>query len=290
VRQKYNEGLVMLMCEALKGIGFVEDKGAALDLGCAGQFKYQHDTGKDLKFVHVYPRVDTAAAAAAAGNGEDGSSVDAMSPTQLLLFSETRVFQKMVSAKTPSFAQRRRVLDVLKKAKADYAAVEAKLAAREELSAQDQQLVDELDVEVVGEKQTWLTKAMDEMITGGQLTKPEQAMVLEQLNGKLEQVETQIALAESEGKEKKAAKMREAHAEVLQRVEAVRGAKPLNRPPKFEKEMLLAKKKLAELEKLEVRSKKEVLPLSEVERLNAKPKLVADLKAMEEDSAGWFSS
>ena len=130
VRQKYNDGLVRELTSALSGIGFTEDKGAALALECAGQYKYQHDTSKDLMFVHVFPRVDPAAAAALAPG--DGPGVpDAMSPTQLLLFSEPAVFERMVAAKTPSFAQRRRVLDVLKKAKADYAAVEAKLGAME---------------------------------------------------------------------------------------------------------------------------------------------------------------
>ena len=52
VRQKYNDGLERLLCDALNGIGFTEDKGAALSLECAGQYKYQHDLGKDLKFVH----------------------------------------------------------------------------------------------------------------------------------------------------------------------------------------------------------------------------------------------
>ena len=39
----------------------------------------------------------------------------------------------------------------------------------------------------------------------------------------------------------------------------------------------------------QVRSKKEILPLSEIERLNKRPKMKADLQAMEEDSAGWFA-
>jgi len=46
---------------------------------------------------------------------------------------------------------------------------------------------------------------------------------------------------------------------------------------------------IAELDKLEVRSKKEILPLSEIERLNKRPKMKADLQTMEEDSAGWFA-
>ena len=64
VRQKYNDGLVRELTSALSGIGFAEDKGAALALECAGQYKYQHDTSKDLMFVHVFPRVDPAAATA----------------------------------------------------------------------------------------------------------------------------------------------------------------------------------------------------------------------------------
>ena len=207
VRQKYNDGLERLLCDALNGIGFTEDKGAALSLECAGQYKYQHDLGKDLKFVHVFPRVDTAAAAAAEAG--DSASADAMSPSQLLLFSELPIFQRMVAAKTPSFAQRKRVLDVLKQAKSDYAALEAKLAALEALNEREQQLLDELDTDALDEKQKWLAKEMEAMVAAGQLSKEEKAMVLEQLHTKLEAVETQIALAESEGKEKRAAKLKE---------------------------------------------------------------------------------
>ena len=32
-----------------------------------------------------------------------------------------------------------------------------------------------------------------------------------------------------------------------------------------------------------------VLPLAEVQKLNAKPKLIEDLQAMEAESAGWFA-
>ena len=39
--------------EALRAIGFEEDRGACAVMECAGCFKYQHDTDKDLKFIHV---------------------------------------------------------------------------------------------------------------------------------------------------------------------------------------------------------------------------------------------
>ena len=68
---------------------------------------------------------------------------------------------------------------------------------------------------------------------------------------------------------------------------SLKGAPPFVRKPKFELEMKAARKQLKELEKLE--NTKGVLPLAEVEKLNAKPKLLSDLAAMEAEAAGWFS-
>eukprot|EP00966_Prymnesium_polylepis_P254391 5878721-Prymnesium_polylepis.1 len=103
VRQKYNDGLPALLSDALKKIGFNEDRGASLSNDCgarrgipegafahrhpasvaaphapmlraaclplpaaaAGLFKYQHNTDTDLKVVHVFPRIDPAAGARA---------------------------------------------------------------------------------------------------------------------------------------------------------------------------------------------------------------------------------
>ena len=42
---------------ALTSIGFEEDRGGCAVMACQGSFKYQHDTDKDLKFIHVFPKV-----------------------------------------------------------------------------------------------------------------------------------------------------------------------------------------------------------------------------------------
>ena len=49
VRQKYNDALPALLSDALKKIGFAEDRGASQANECAGMFKYQHNTDTDLK-------------------------------------------------------------------------------------------------------------------------------------------------------------------------------------------------------------------------------------------------
>ena len=71
MRQKYGDDMPKHCREALRAIGFEEDRGACAVMECAGSFKYQHDTDKDLKFIHVFPKIDTAAAAAAAPNQQD---------------------------------------------------------------------------------------------------------------------------------------------------------------------------------------------------------------------------
>ena len=81
---------------------------------------------------------------------------------------------------------------------------------------------------------------------------PTPTQVLEQLHSKLEAVELQIATADSEAKEKRAAKLREGHAELVTRIDTVSGLKPAHRAAKFEKEMVAARKQLLELDKLEV--------------------------------------
>jgi len=193
----------------------------------------------------------------------------------------------MVAVKTPSLAQRKRVLEVLKAAKASYSEIEGKLSSMVALSPNEQSLYDELECDVLDEKQAWLTKQMDEMVSSGQLTRQEQQEVMEQLAAKLEAVELQLATAQSEGKAKKADKLREVRAGIQERRESVRAAAPIVRKPKFEAEIKAARNKLAELEKLE--KSKDILPLETIQKLNAKPKLVSDLEAMEADAAGWFS-
>jgi len=125
------------------------------------------------------------------------------------------------------------------------------------------------------------------MITGGKLTKGEQQLVRAQLASKLEAIEMEAATAEEAGKAKRAEKLRAGADEVRKRFEAVRSAPPYVRKPKFEAEIKAAKKKLAELEKIE--KSNTVLPLAEVQKLSLKPKLLADLSAMQAERDGWFA-
>eukprot|EP00434_Breviolum_minutum_P027766 symbB.v1.2.024560.t1/scaffold2334.1/size145401/2 len=62
------------------------DNSATVEAGSAGKFKYHHDTNKNLKFVHVFPRIHVEAAPAAY-DGEEGEEEAPVvrTPEQLLL-------------------------------------------------------------------------------------------------------------------------------------------------------------------------------------------------------------
>ena len=56
-RQKYDAKCGLHVTKALESLDFVEDKGASCMNDCAGCYKTQHDTGKNLFTVVVFPRL-----------------------------------------------------------------------------------------------------------------------------------------------------------------------------------------------------------------------------------------
>jgi hypothetical protein len=56
-RQKYDDGAAKALTSSLRNLGFEEDRGASCVKECAGSFKLQHDTGKNLKTVVVFPNI-----------------------------------------------------------------------------------------------------------------------------------------------------------------------------------------------------------------------------------------
>lgn len=57
VRAKYNDDLTKWMIAALREVGYSEDRSAAETFDSQGFFKQQHDTGQNLKYLVIYPKV-----------------------------------------------------------------------------------------------------------------------------------------------------------------------------------------------------------------------------------------
>jgi hypothetical protein len=56
-RQKYDEKAMQAVTSTLKQLEYEEDHGASCILECGGCYKIQHDTGKNVFTVVVFPRV-----------------------------------------------------------------------------------------------------------------------------------------------------------------------------------------------------------------------------------------
>ena len=118
-------------------------------MDCAGTFKYQHDTDKDLKFIHVFPKIDTAAAAAAAApNAEEedavikvaGMSLDELPPAHLCAIVSRETFSKLFSKQCPSFSQRRALLKALKELAARLTGFEERMTNMKPLTTAEEEL------------------------------------------------------------------------------------------------------------------------------------------------------
>lgn len=103
---------------ALRDTGYNEDRGASVSFLCAGSFKYQHDTGKNLKYVHVFPKAKEGAAADEDGDGEPERTdecPEGISPAEwYIIISGIDVFKKMIKKKMPAWTQKRRCSAMLK--------------------------------------------------------------------------------------------------------------------------------------------------------------------------------
>lgn len=130
--------------QALQGIGYTEDRGASCVLECQGTYKYQHDTDKDLKFIHVFPRVDTSAAEANA-SGEAAAAAEASraaNPEWSCLTLGLDQFKKTVEKKVASFQQKQTLLRLLKQTAQQVAEFEERISSRGTLSDEEQKLYD----------------------------------------------------------------------------------------------------------------------------------------------------
>ena len=207
-------------------------------------------------------------------------SYDTVSPEVLIINAPFLAFQKSMVAYCRTFTQREHALDFLKAELATLQKLEANPTTFESPSPEEQRDHMALVTGRLDEKRTWLSQEMERMIEQGELTADEQRRMETKMQAKLLHEEAkQIGVSGSSlAAEKLRVKLR-----------AVREAEPIVWPvrPKLAAKIQAHETKLAALAELE--SPKLPLPLSEVQKLSAKPKLLEELAEMRQESRGWFA-
>jgi len=162
-RGGFDQGAQRAFTSALREVGYEEDKGGGIDWESAGTFKQQHDTGKNLKTVVVFPRIDRSGksnfASSDASNDASSSSsstpqsttqhvfLDRKSPESMCLFASLPVFQKMLVSKTPSWSSKKSLLLTLDSGKSFVLALAQTLMNGTSLTDDEQDVYDSVSEE-----------------------------------------------------------------------------------------------------------------------------------------------
>ena len=284
-RAKYDPDMLKHLSEALRGAGLEEDRGASACEQCQGMYKYQHDTDKDLKYLHVFPRVDVVASAG--GDGGDGTGAtgfEDQSPEMQCVSCSFEEFRDLVAMNVPSFSQKRALLKRMKVMTAALEQLEKMLVEQQILTEQEQEMYDSM-VDV-SDKVDYLNKELEKMVSKGRLTKGEQKQMVDDFAKKMEELDVMSATAEAEGKAKRRDALLARKDEIAKKAETISECKPIVYTVAHEKEMNDLRAEIAALSKLENSGK--LLKGDDLNKLAKKPRLEERLAQLEGEDKGWF--
>ncbi|KAH9259630.1 hypothetical protein BASA81_002052 [Batrachochytrium salamandrivorans] len=187
-RAKFAEDLPKWIMTALQKLGYQEDRGASALLACQGTFKFQHDVGKNEKYVQVFPLVKQVEAAKQEGeeDGERGEEERKQDPESMCLEATVKTFEEMSQRKMRSWMSKKRCSQMLKQKHEKMELAQEKLVNRIALSEEEQYLFD--SAVQLEEKLAVLRGEMLQLVDEGKVNKLEREEALTQLRQRMKEV------------------------------------------------------------------------------------------------------
>uniref|UniRef100_A0A6U9Y2G4 Uncharacterized protein n=1 Tax=Pseudo-nitzschia australis TaxID=44445 RepID=A0A6U9Y2G4_9STRA len=300
-RQKYDDGCAKAVTSSLRDLGFEDDRAASCVRECAGLFKLQHDTGKNLKTVVVFPRIkntgdDTGGACGDAGENNTSSGGDNClllppgSPEEMIALSPIGMFPNLVKNRCPSWSQKKGCNAVIADIQKLIYNLEERLMEGVVLDDNEQALYDTVSVDDLKEKHTIVKEAMQKQVeTDGNITVEEQKQLVAQVSDRLETIHADLETAKAENKPKKVEKLTNVKTKVEQRKTMLTKITP--KPPaplKYQSDIVELRVELVPLNKLEESTKGRLLSVKETKTLARKDEILEEIAQLESDSRGWF--
>lgn len=289
VRSRYPEELPKWGTSALRELGFTEDRSAAETFDSQGTYKQQHDTGQNLKYLIVYPRV--ACADAQKSNGTEttatGNAANMNAPENIVVAAPMAIFQDMVASKVLSYAQKKKLLKLLQDKHEEFKAIEAKLVSGSQLTPIEQGIYDN-NSGADEDKINWLQHEIKAMIDNGQLTAKEKSEQLKTMESNIQSLKKEIEDATTENKPKKVEKLQQKLEAIVSRKAVVEKIEPI--PPKMQlsEDIIKLYLKLFPLLALEEKGRSMSLTLADLKQLEPKADLESEIKELEGACRGWF--
>jgi len=270
-------------------VGFEEDRGASCVKECEGTFKLQHDTGKNLKTVVVFPRIGGSASGDGNDNGDSLAGSDAPasmfpkgSPEEMIALSSKNVFESMVRSRCQTWSQKKGCATALGEIKAVFESLDGKLLQGNALTDVEQTFYDQVSVNALEEKQTYVKDQMVHQVDEGSITNEEKVQLLSQVTERLETIAKEIAEAEKKDQPKKVEKLQGAKEKAEARKDKLSKISPKPPPPlKHQAEIFQLRSELRPLLELEEGSKGRLLSVKETQSLGRKDDILEEISNLE---------
>ena len=293
-RQKYDEGCAKAVTSSLRALGFDEDRAASCVRECAGLFKLQHDTGKNLKTVVVFPNIREAFADGDDG-GENNTSDNGStllkrgSPEEMVALSPIAMFSNLVKNRCHSWSQKKGCNAAIADIQRLISNIEERLLEGVVLDDNEQALYDTISVDDLKEKHNFVKEAMQKQVEDGAITAEEQKQLLTQISDRIEMIDSELEVLKDQKKPKRVEKLTSMKTKVEQRKAMVTKISPkAPMPLKYQNEILELSRELVPLNKLEDSNKGKLLTLKETKSLARKGEILEEITELENDSRGWF--
>ena len=299
-RQKYDDKAMQHVTGALKKLGYVEDRGASCVNECGGSFKTQHDTGKNLFTVVVFPKLVESSGGTDGGDYNGTSGVSELYPIEIPLIEDTAehkvllaseaTFEKMAPSVCPSWTEKKCLSEVLKAALDTVDRMDSKLMTGTPLLDDEQEFYDAVGGSaVITTKMDFLKKQMQQQVESGSMTSHELDKLLQQVSEKIDVLNDEIQTATQQSKEKRVANLNMQKEKAIARRKMLEGkSRQPPHPLKHENQIMKLKKQLQPLLKLEQSAKGRLLSMKETRELAAKDEILDEIAELEEASRGWF--
>jgi len=284
-RQKYDENAAKAVTSTLRALGFTEDRGASAIPECAGSFKLQHDTGKNLKTVVVFPRIEAPNLSDAMGGlnvQEAGAFLPEKSPESKIAHSSMNVFERMIGSTCPSWSQKKMCLQVIEDIRKQVQGLEEKLMQGTPLTDPEQSFYDSVSSTALEEKSSKVKELMQKQVDEGHITAPERSQLLSQVKERIQNLSKDISLAQEGNKAKRVENLTVAKAKAQERLQKLESTTPS--PPhalKNEAEISKLRKELEPLLDLEEGAKGRLLTLKESQAIARKDDILSEIADLE---------
>jgi hypothetical protein len=305
-RAKYDDNAARAVTTTLRDFGYEEDRGASAILECAGSYKLQHDTGKNLKTVVVFPKIQTSSTmmnhlqqgmsnVGINGHGTNStptvSLIDKDSIEQKLAQTPMTIFTKMIDSKCETWQQKKTCLQTITKLKDMADALDQKLMQGQPLTDPEQDYYNSVSITSLEERMTVVRDLMTKQVDSGNITTDEKKQLLDQITDRLDALSEELQEAETQQKPKRIENLKGQIEKAKLRQTKIQSLSTVI-PPKLRNEDAIIKlrKEQAPLLELEKAAKGRLLTLKESQAMARKEEIDDEIKELELSSRQWYET